>query len=48
MLGEGLIKAWLDVARAKDTGAEWGRGSEDGAVMEVKGGVQVLMGGGVI
>ena len=41
MLGVGLIKAWPDVARARGTGAEWGRGSEIGAVMEVKGGVQV-------
>ena len=46
MLGAGLIKAWLDVARARDTRAEWGRGSEIRAVMEVKSGVQVLIGGG--
>ena len=39
VLGAGLIKAWLDVARARETGAKWGRGSEIGAVMEVKGGV---------
>ena len=28
-----------------DTGAEWRKGSEVGAMMEVKGGVQVLIGG---
>ena len=33
------------VARARGIGAEWGRGSEVGAVMVVKEGVQLLVGG---
>ena len=42
MLGMGVIRVGLVVARAKGIGAEWGRGSEVGAVMGVKVGAQIL------
>ena len=44
VLGMGVVRVGLVVARAKGYWAEWGRGSEVGAVMGVKVGVQILVG----